>query len=255
MLRFYAAGLSARRAPALDWSAMFFYWLLKHLILGPFLWTVFRPWVRGVENVPKEGPVILAGNHVSVVDSFFMPLVLDRQVFFLAKSEYFTGKGIRGYFTRLFFTAAGQLPIDRAGGKASEASLNTGLEVLAAGDQLGIYPEGTRSPDGRLYRGRTGIARMVLESGAKVVPAIVFNTARSCRRAPSGRRSTASASSSGSRSTSPLRGTLESDRFVLRAVTDEIVYEIARLSGQEYVDVYASSVKGRSGAEPAAAAS
>ncbi|MBO9579098.1 MAG: 1-acyl-sn-glycerol-3-phosphate acyltransferase [Microbacteriaceae bacterium] len=230
-----------------------FYWLLKHLIVGPLLWTVYRPWVRGVEHVPKEGPVILAGNHVSFLDSIFMPLVLDRKVTFLAKSEYFTGKGLKGWATRLFFSGAGQLPIDRAGGKASEASLNTGLQVLAAGDQLGIYPEGTRSPDGRLYRGRTGIARMVLESGAVVVPAIVFDTDKVMplgSRWPKIRRV-------GVVFGEPLDFSryagLESDRFVLRAVTDEIVYEIGRLSGQEYVDVYASSVKNRA-AEAAAPA-
>jgi len=235
---------ATRAHGALDWSAML-YWFLKHILVGPFLWTVFRPWVRGVENVPKEGPVILAGNHVSFLDSIFMPLVLDRKVTFLAKSEYFTGKGIKGWFMRVFFTGAGQLPIDRAGGKASEASLNTGLEVLAAGDQLGIYPEGTRSPDGRLYRGRTGIARMVLESGAIVVPAIVFDTDKVM---PLGSR-WPKIHRVGVVFGEPLDFSryagLESDRFVLRAVTDEIVYEIARLSGQEYVDVYASSAKAK----------
>lgn len=220
-----------------------FYWFLKHILVGPFLWTVFRPWVRGVEHVPKEGPVILAGNHVSFLDSIFMPLVLDRKVTFLAKSEYFTGKGIKGLFIRLFFSGAGQLPIDRAGGKASEASLNTGLEVLAAGNQLGIYPEGTRSHDGRLYRGRTGIARMVLESGAVVVPAIVFDTDKVMPLGSKWPRIHRVGVVFGEPLDFSRYAGLESDRFVLRAVTDEIVYEIARLSGQEYVDVYASSAK------------
>jgi len=222
-----------------------FYWFLKHILVGPFLWTVFRPWVRGVENVPKEGPVILAGNHVSFLDSIFMPLVLDRKVTFLAKSEYFTGRGLRGWFTRVFFTGAGQLPIDRAGGKASEASLNTGLEVLAAGDQLGIYPEGTRSPDGRIYRGRTGIARMVLESGAVVVPAIVFDTDKVMPLGSKWPKIHRVGVVFGEPLDFSRYAGLESDRFVLRAVTDEIVYEIARLSGQEYVDVYASSAKAK----------
>jgi len=222
-----------------------FYWFLKHILVGPFLWTVFRPWVRGVQNVPKEGPVILAGNHVSFLDSIFMPLVLDRKVTFLAKSEYFTGKGIKGWLTRLFFTGAGQLSIDRAGGKASEASLNTGLEVLAAGDQLGIYPEGTRSPDGRLYRGRTGIARMVLESGAVVVPAIVYDTDKVMPLGSRWPRIHRVGVVFGEPLDFSRYAGLESDRFVLRAVTDEIVYEIARLSGQEYVDMYASSAKAK----------
>lgn len=233
---------------ALDWSAMF-YWFLKHVLVGPFLWTVFRPWVRGVENVPKDGPVILAGNHISVIDSFFMPLVLDRKVTFLAKSEYFTGKGIRGWFMRVFFYGAGQLPIDRGGGKASEASLNTGLEVLAAGNQLGIYPEGTRSPDGRLYRGRTGIARMVLESGAIVVPAIVYDTQKVMPLGSKWPRIHRVGVVFGEPLDFSRYAGLESDRFVLRAVTDEIVYEIARLSGQEYVDVYASSAKAKAKAK------
>ncbi|HWK19711.1 MAG TPA: lysophospholipid acyltransferase family protein [Microbacteriaceae bacterium] len=222
-----------------------FYWFLKHILVGPFLWTVFRPWVRGVQNVPKEGPVILAGNHVSFLDSIFMPLVLDRKVTFLAKSEYFTGKGIKGWLIRLFFTGAGQLSIDRAGGKASEASLNTGLEVLAAGDQLGIYPEGTRSPDGRLYRGRTGIARMVLESGAVVVPAIVYDTDKVMPLGSRWPRIHRVGVVFGEPLDFSRYAGLESDRFVLRAVTDEIVYEIARLSGQEYVDMYASSAKAK----------
>lgn len=229
---------------ALDWSAMF-YWFLKHILVGPFLWTVFRPWVRGVEHVPKAGPVILAGNHVSFLDSIFMPLVLDRKVIFLAKSEYFTGTGIKGAFMRIFFSGAGQLPIDRAGGKASEASLNTGLEVLAAGGQLGIYPEGTRSPDGRLYRGRTGIARMVLESGAVVVPAIVYDTQKVMPLGSKWPKIHRVGVVFGEPLDFSRYAGLESDRFVLRAVTDEIVYEIARLSGQEYVDVYASSAKAK----------
>jgi len=231
-----------------------FWWLLKHLVLGPLLWTVFRPWVRGVENVPKSGPVIITGNHVSVVDSFFMPLVIHRQVFFLAKSEYFTGKGIKGFFSRLFFTAVGQLPIDRSGGKASEASLNTGLEVLGEGKQLGIYVEGTRSPDGRLYRGRTGIARMVLESGAPVVPAVVFGTNKVLPIGAKWPRIHRVGIVFGEPLDFSRYAGLESDRFVLRAITDEIVYEIATLSGQEYVDVYASSVRNRPAAGTASKA-
>ncbi len=230
------------------------WWLLKHLLLGPLLWTVFRPWVRGIENVPKTGPVILAGNHLSVLDSFFMPLVIDRQVYFLAKSEYFTGKGLRGWLSKVFFLGIGQVPIDRSGGDASVASLNAGLEVLALGRQLGIYPEGTRSPDGRIYRGRTGIARMVLESGATVVPAVVFGTDKVMpigAKVPKIHRV-------GVVFGEPLDFSryagLETDRFVLRAITDEIVYEIARISGQEYADVYASSVKrGRTGGKAAPA--
>lgn len=219
------------------------YFILKTFVLGPMLRVLFRPWVRGMENIPATGPVILASNHLSFSDSIFLPLQSRRPVVFLAKSEYFTGKGLKGALTRWFFKSTGQLPIDRSGGKASEASLNTGLKVLAQRQVLGIYPEGTRSPDGRLYRGRTGIARMVLESKAPVIPVAMIDTEKVQpigKRLPRIRRI-------GIVVGTPLDFSrfdgMEGDRIVLRAVTDEIMYELRSLSGQEYVDVYASSVK------------
>lgn len=225
-----------------------FYWIVKNLILGPLLNSAFRPWVKGIDNVPHDGPAILASNHLSFVDSIFLPLVLDRSVVFLAKSDYFTGKGLRGFFTRLFFTAAGQLPIDRSGGKASEASLNTGLRALSEGRLLGIYPEGTRSPDGRLYRGRTGIARMVLEANVPIIPVAMIDTDKVMpigSRMPKVHRV-------GVVFGKPLDFSrfegYEGDRFVLRAITDEIVHELYVLSGQEYVDEYASAARARSSA-------
>lgn len=221
----------------------FFYWILKNGLLGPLLWTVFRPWVKGVENIPRTGPAIVVCNHVSFVDSVFLPLVLPRQMSFLAKSDYFTGKGVKGFITRTFMTAAGQLPIDRTGGKASEASLNTGLRVISEGRLLGIYPEGTRSPDGRMYRGRTGVARMVLEAQVPVIPAAVVGTREVMplgAKFPTVKRV-------GIILGKPLDFSrfegMEGDRFVLRAITDEIIYEMNRLSQQEYVDVYASGVR------------
>lgn len=223
-----------------------FYWIVKNLVLGPLLNSAFRPWVKGIDNVPHDGPAILASNHLSFVDSIFLPLVLDRPVVFLAKSDYFTGKGLRGFFTRLFFTAAGQLPIDRSGGKASEASLNTGLRALSEGRLLGIYPEGTRSPDGRLYRGRTGIARMVLEAHVPIIPVAMIDTDKVMpigSRMPKVHRV-------GVVFGKPLDFSrfegYEGDRFVLRAITDEIVHELYVLSGQEYVDEYASAARARS---------
>jgi 1-acyl-sn-glycerol-3-phosphate acyltransferase len=219
------------------------YWLLKNLFVGPLLLTVFRPWVIGKENIPKSGGVIFAGNHLSFIDSVFLPIVLDRPISFLAKADYFRGKGVKGYFTRVFFKGTGMLPIDRSGGKASEASLNTGLAVLAKGEQLGIYPEGTRSPDGRMYRGRTGVARMILESGVPVVPVAMVDTDRvmpTGSTIPKVRR--IGVIFGEPMDFSRFQG-LEGDRFVLRSITDEIMYELGRLSGQEYVDVYASSVK------------
>ncbi|NYJ30703.1 lysophospholipid acyltransferase family protein [Galbitalea soli] len=211
--------------------------------MGPLLMTVCRPWIVGRENIPAKGAVLFAGNHLSFIDSVFLPLVLDRRVSFLAKSDYFRGTGLKGWIVRQFFIGTGMIPIDRSGGKASEDSLNTGLAVLAQGQQLGIYPEGTRSPDGRMYRGRTGIARMVLESGAVVVPVAMIDTDKvmpTGTRIPRPRRI-------GIVFGEPLDFSrfhgLEGDRFVLRSITDEIMYELNRISGQEYVDVYASSVK------------
>ena len=220
-----------------------FYWLMKNIIAGPLLKGIFRPWVTGADNIPKSGAVILASNHLSVVDSVFLPICIDRDMVFLAKSEYFTGRGLKGWATRWFMKGTGMLPIDRSGGKASEASLNTGLRVLAEGRVLGIYPEGTRSPDAKLYRGRTGIARMVLESGVPVVPVAMIDTEKVMpigAKWPKMRRP-------GIIIGKPLDFSrfqgMEGDRFILRAVTDEIIYELAGLSGQQYEDVYASSVR------------
>ncbi len=220
-----------------------FYWLLKRIILGPILHAIFRPWVRGDEHVPETGGAILASNHLSFSDSIFLPLVVPRKVTFLAKMDYFTGKGVKGWLTRMFFKGTGQLPIDRTGGKASEASLNTGLKRLATGNVLGIYPEGTRSPDGKMYRGRTGVARMILEGHVPVVPVAMIDTEKVMpigTRIPKVRRI-------GVVIGKPLDFSrfegLEGDRFILRSITDEIMYELQKLSGQEYVDVYATSVK------------
>jgi len=220
-----------------------FYWLMKNWVIGPLLTTVFRPWVVGLENVPKTGPAIIVCNHLSFVDSIFLPLMVDRQMAFLAKSDYFTGRGIKGWVVRLFMTSAGQLPIDRSGGKASEASLNSGLQVLAEGKVLGIYPEGTRSPDGRMFRGRTGVARMILEAHVPVIPVAVVDTEKVM---PLG-SNFPKVHKVGVHVGKPLdfsrfKG-MESDRFVLRSITDEIIYEMNKLSGQEYVDVYASTVR------------
>jgi 1-acyl-sn-glycerol-3-phosphate acyltransferase len=220
-----------------------FYWLMKNWVIGPLLTTVFRPWVVGLEYVPKTGPAIIVCNHLSFVDSVFLPLMVDRQMAFLAKSDYFTGRGLKGFFVRFFMTSAGQLPIDRSGGKASEASLNSGLQVLSEGKVLGIYPEGTRSPDGRMFRGRTGVARMILEAHVPVIPVAVMDTQKVM---PLG-SSFPKVHKVGVVIGKPLDFSrfqgMEGDRFVLRSITDEIVYEMNKLSGQEYVDVYASTLK------------
>jgi len=221
-----------------------FYWFLKQIVVGPFLFRTLRPWVTGEENVPKRGAAILASNHLSFIDSVILPIVLRRRISFLAKAEYFTGKGIKGWAVRSFMLGTGQLPIDRSGGKASEAALTSGLAVLRRGELLGIYPEGTRSHDGKLYRGRTGIARMILEGQVPVIPVAMIDTEKAMpvgTKLPRVRRI-------GVVIGEPLDFSrfagLEGDRFILRSITDEIMYELAKLSGQEYVDVYASSVKG-----------
>jgi 1-acyl-sn-glycerol-3-phosphate acyltransferase len=219
------------------------YWVVKYTI-GVALKIVFRPWSRGRRQVPRRGPVILASNHLSFADHFFGPMPLPRKVVFLAKSEYFTGRGLKGLVSKAFFSGAGQIPVDRTGGEASERALRSGLRVLAAGSVLGIYPEGTRSPDGRLYKGRTGVARLALESRAPVVPCAMINTFAFL---PPGSFRPNPRIRPGVIFGEPLEFSRyygqESDRAVLRAVTDEIMRQIQKLSGQEYVDLYAKQAK------------
>jgi len=216
-----------------------FYWIVK-AVLGPVLRVVFRPWADGTQNVPRTGPAILASNHLSFSDHFFAPLPLPRKVVFLAKSEYFTGRGLKGLASRAFFSGVGQIPVDRSGGGAGDRALATGLRVLAHGELLGIYPEGTRTPDGRLYRGKTGVARLALEARVPVIPTAMVG---GFEFQPPGRITPRLRIRPGVRFGKPLDFSryygLEQDRIVLRAVTDEIMYELMKLSGQEYVDQYA----------------
>lgn len=220
-----------------------FYWLVK-AVLVPILRVLFRPWYQGVGNVPREGPAILASNHLSFADHFFMPIDIPRRVLYLGKQEYFTGRGLKGLLSRMFFSGMGTIPVDRSGGEASEAALRTGLRVLRRGDLLGIYPEGTRSPDGRLYRGKTGVARLALESQVPVIPCAMVNTDRIM---PPGKPVPKLGIRPGVRFGAPLDFSryygMETDRFVLRAVTDEIMYALMSLADQEYVDRYAATVK------------
>ena len=226
-----------------------FYWVVK-AILGPILRLVFRPWSEGTEYVPRTGPAIIASNHLSFSDHFFAPLPLPRKVVFLAKAEYFTGHGLKGLVSRAFFSGVGQIPVDRSGGEAGERALATGLRVLAAGHLLGIYPEGTRTPDGRLFRGKTGVARLALEARVPVIPCAMIG---GFEFQPPGRIAPRLRIRPGVRFGKPLDFSryygLETDRIVLRAVTDEIIYEIMKLSGQEYVDEYAQGYKTRQQAE------
>ena len=219
------------------------YWFLKYMFLGPILRVVFRPWVQGLENIPADGPAILASNHLSFSDSFFLPLVCPRPITFMAKSEYFTGKGIKGFLIRTFFRGVGQVPLDRTGGRAAEAAMSTSMRILSEGSLLGIYPEGTRSPDSRLYRGRTGVARLALDAGVPVIPVSMIDTEKI---QPVGRLRP-KVMRVGIRIGAPLDFSryegFEGDRFVLRSMTDEIMYELMELGGQEYVDIYATRAK------------
>lgn len=233
------------------------YWVLKHIVVGPILRLLFRPWVQGLENIPDEGPAIVASNHLSFCDSIFLPLMVPRRITFLAKQEYFTGKGLKGLAVRAFFSGVGQVPIDRASGLAARAGLETGKRILAKGKLLGIYPEGTRSPDGRLYRGKTGVARTALQAGVPVIPVAMVDTDKI---QPPG-RILPRIGRVGIRIGRPLDFSryegMAGDRFVERSMTDEIMYELMLLSGQEYVDVYAATVKAemaRSGVSAAVAA-
>ena len=220
-----------------------FYWFMKTFVLGPVLKLLFRPWVKGLDNVPAQGAAILASNHLSFSDSIFMPVMVPRPVVFLAKSEYFTGTGIKGRLTAAFFRLTNQLPMDRSGGAASAQSLDAGMDVLKSGSLLGIYPEGTRSPDARLYRGKVGVARLALQARVPVIPVAMIGTDKVQpigKRVPNIRRI-------GMIFGEPLDFSryygMEDDRLIQRSVTDEIMYELMRLSGQEYVDEYAAVVK------------
>ena len=219
---------------------MLFYWFLKFVAIGPVVRVLFRPKAEGVENVPATGMAILASNHLSAADWIFMPLSLKRRVTFLAKAEYFTGTGVKGFLQRAFFTGAGQVPIDRSSASAAEAAIQTGKRILREGKLLGIYPEGTRSPDGRLYRGKIGVARMALDTGAPVIPvAMCYGS----RKLPFGKKITRVRVRFGKPLDFSRYEGLSGDRFVERSITDEIMYEIMELSGQEYVDVYGATVK------------
>jgi 1-acyl-sn-glycerol-3-phosphate acyltransferase len=225
-----------------------FWWLMKYVLLGPLLRILYRPKTLGLENIPAEGPAILAANHQSFLDDLLLPLMVKkRKVVFLAKADYFDN-----WYLRWFFKGANVIPVRRESKSAAEAALRTGVEALQAGALVGIFPEGTRSPDFRLYRGKTGVARMALEARVPVIPVAILGTYEAMpydRKLPKAGRVTL-------RFGKPL--TFEryydtpSDRFFLRSVTDEIMYEIMMLSGQEYVDEYATKVKEPAAAVPAA---
>ncbi|MGW1886639.1 lysophospholipid acyltransferase family protein [Streptomyces sp. NPDC001970] len=219
------------------------YYVLRYVLLGPLLRLLFRPRTEGLEHVPAEGAAIVAGNHLSLADPLFMPAVLKRRVTFLAKMEYFTAPGLTGRLTASFLRSAGQIPVDRSGRAAGQAAIQEGLGILAQGKLLAIYPEGTRSPDGRLYKGKVGVAVMALAAQVPVIPCAMVGT---FEIRPPGRvlpRIRPVAIRFGEPLDFSRFAGMEPDRTILRAVTDEIMYAILGLSGQEYVDRYAADVK------------
>lgn len=234
------------------------YWLFKYIFMGPLLSLLGRPKVQGLEHVPDSGAVILASNHLAVADSFYLPLVVKRRITFLAKAEYFTGKGMKGWFTRWFYTVAGQVPIDRTDADSAHSALSTAGRILDQGKLLGMYPEGTRSPDGRLYKGKTGLARLALETGVPVIPvAMVGTDVVNPPGSKMWRFGRVEVRFGKPMDFSRFEG-LAGNRFIERAVIDEVIYELMQLSGQEYVDLYAADVKdardatGGAAAQPAA---
>ncbi len=220
-----------------------FYWFLKWVALGPVLRMVFRPQVTGAEHVPVTGPAILASNHLSFADWLFMPLTLPRRVTFVAKAEYFNTPGVKGWFQKKFFSGAGQVPIDRSGANAAEGALSAAKKILESGELFGIYPEGTRSHDGKLYRGKTGVARLALECKVPVIPVAVVGTDVVAPPGQTFGKFTRPIVRFGKPLDFSRYEAMENDRYILRSATDEIMYEIMRLSGQEYVDLYASRAK------------
>ncbi|MFD4369142.1 lysophospholipid acyltransferase family protein [Rhodococcus sp. NPDC058521] len=217
------------------------YWIFKYVLIGPILRLFGRPSITGAEHIPRRGPVILASNHLTVVDSFFLILMVRRRITFVAKSEYFTQPGALGRAKKWFFTAAGQVPIDRNGGDAAAGALATARAILEKGRVWGIYPEGTRSPDGRLHKGKTGIARVALATGAVVIPVSMHGTSKVN---PIGSRMWRFGKVF-IRVGEPLDfsrfAPLAENRNVVRAATDELMQNLLTLSGQEYVDTYATS--------------
>ncbi|TSE01285.1 1-acyl-sn-glycerol-3-phosphate acyltransferase [Skermania sp. ID1734] len=230
------------------------YWWLKFVFVGPFISVYNRPRVEGLENIPDDGPAILAGNHLSIADWLFAPLLVRRRITYLAKSEYFTTPGFKGMLMRWFYTGAGQYPIDRSGGDAAESALRTARRLLDEGKLVGLYPEGTRSPDGRLYKGKTGMARVALETGVPVIPVAMIGTDKVCPPGPfKWRRHRVTLKIGKPIDFSRFEG-MGGNRFVERAVTDEVMYELMQLSGQEYVDIYAASLKNKSAPSSATSA-
>jgi 1-acyl-sn-glycerol-3-phosphate acyltransferase len=213
---------------------------MSRVLAGPFLHLLWRPEITGSEHIPASGGAILASNHLSIVDSIFLPLMVDRPVTFAAKSEYFTGTRPIDRFTSAYLRATKQLSVDRAQARAGQDMLEAALGLLREGALFGIYPEGTRSPDGRLYRGRTGIGWLALNSGLPVIPVAMSGTDRVLPPGQKVPRVSKIRITVGKPLTFESYLDLPSAARQRRAITDEVMKSIQALSGQEYVPVYAS---------------
>ena len=213
------------------------------LLVSPLLRAYFRPQATGQEFVPRTGPAIIAANHLSAADEVFTPITAGRQVLYFAKAEYFTAPGLRGRVTAWAFREFGHVPVDRDNPRAAANTIDVGVELLAQGKALGIYPEGTRSPDGRLHKFRTGVARLALRTGAPVVPVGLVGTDKVLRegdrhwyRAPVEVHYGPALDFSG-------RAEDERSARALREVAETIREAVQALSRQDYVDTYGSAVK------------
>ncbi|WP_019970050.1 1-acyl-sn-glycerol-3-phosphate acyltransferase [Mycobacterium sp. 141] len=219
------------------------FWFYKFILMGPLLRILGRPKVTGLEHIPSSGAAILASNHLAVADSFYLPLVVSRRITFLAKAEYFTGTGLKGRLNKFFYSSTGQVPIDRTDADSAQSALRTAERILSKGKLLGMYPEGTRSPDGLLYKGKTGLARLALQTGVPVIPvAMVGTDVVNPPGSKMWRFGRVEVRIGKPMDFSRFDG-LAGNRFIERAVIDEVMYELMGLSGQEYVDLYAADVK------------
>jgi len=227
-------------------------YMLSRVVIGPVLHALGRPKVTGIENIPATGPAILASNHLSFIDSMYLPLVIDRPVVFPAKAEYFEAKGLLGRLWAAYLRSTNQLQIDRDGARSAQATLQAALDLLRAGELFGFYPEGTRSPDGRLYRGRSGIGWLALNSSAPVIPVAMLGTRKMLPPGAPLPRPTRIEIRIGKRMEfGHLAG--EPPARARRAVADEVMRAIGELSGQEYVHLYASDMKAKLSGENAEA--
>ena len=217
---------------------------LSRVVIGPTLHLLGRPRVTGLDHVPTSGPAILASNHLSVIDSMYLPLVLSRPVVFPAKAEYFSATGPLGRIWAAYLRSTNQLKLDRGEGRSAQATLEAAADILRAGNLFGFYPEGTRSPDGRLYRGRAGLGWLALNTGAPIIPVAMLGTRKMLPPGkPLPRPTRVEVRIGKPMEFAHLVG--DPPARARRIIADEVMAAIADLSGQEYVHEYASDVKAR----------